>query len=105
VPGTFPALPCPKCCPFVAAVLLGCGTLPERHEMGVGMAAVSDDAIEALARTLVRQTILASGWYPSLPDKERQELIAQDMDQHWHLMVHEARKRLEQHGEASMSMS
>jgi hypothetical protein len=43
--------------------------------MDTGMAAVPDDKVEALARALVHQAILAAGWYPSLPDEEKQEFI------------------------------
>ena len=59
------------------------------------MAAIPDDEVEALARALVRQAILASGWYPGVPEEERQKLVEEDVERHWHLMVYEARKRLE----------
>ena len=65
------------------------------------MAEVSDDEVIALAKALLRQTILASGWYPSLPDAQRQKRIDQDVDQHWPLMVTDARKRLEKEGGGS----
>jgi hypothetical protein len=63
------------------------------------MASIPDDEVEKLARVLVRQTILASSWYPGVPDEERQQLIEQDVEQHWHLMTGEARKRLERDAE------
>ena len=59
------------------------------------MAEIPDDEVIALAKALLRQTILASGWYPSLNDAQRQKRIDQDVDQHWPLMVGDARKRLE----------
>ena len=31
-----------------------------------------------------------------MADQEREILIAQDIDRHWHLMIADARKRLEQ---------
>ncbi len=63
------------------------------------MAEISDDKVIALAKALLRQTILASGWYPSLRDAERQKRIDQDVDLHWPLMVADARKRLEEKGQ------
>jgi hypothetical protein len=60
------------------------------------MAMTADDEIEAKARALLRETIERAGWYPSLRRIEREKRIAQDVDLHWHLMVPEARKRLEQ---------
>jgi hypothetical protein len=59
------------------------------------MAEISDDEVITLAKALLRETILASGWYPSLPDAQRQKRIDQDVDQHWPLMMADARKRLE----------
>ena len=43
------------------------------------MAEISDDKVIALVKALLRQTILASGWYPSLPDAQRQKRIDQDV--------------------------
>jgi hypothetical protein len=60
------------------------------------MAEIPDDEVIAVAKALLRQTILASGWYPSLPDAQRQKRIDQDVDQHWPLMLRDARKRLEE---------
>lgn len=60
------------------------------------MATTGEDEIEATARALLRATIERSGWYPSLRRIEREKRIAQDVDLHWHLMLPEARKRLEQ---------
>ena len=59
------------------------------------MAEIPDDEVIALAKAILRQTILASGWYPSLQDADREKRIDQDVDQHWSLMVADARKRLE----------
>jgi hypothetical protein len=55
-----------------------------------------DEEIEAEARAMMRETIERSGWYPTLRKKERELLIEQDVDRHWHLMLSEARKRVEQ---------
>ena len=60
------------------------------------MTATRDHDVEAVAREMLRQTILKSGWYPALRGEERQKRINRDVDLHWHLMVSEARKRLEQ---------
>lgn len=60
------------------------------------MSEISDDEIEALARAMMRETIEASGWYPALRGEFRQTRIEEDVDRHWHLMIAEARKRLEQ---------
>lgn len=60
------------------------------------MAEIPDDEVIALAKAILRQTILASGWYPWLGDEERQKRIEQDVDLHWPLMLRDARKRLEQ---------
>ena len=63
---------------------------------GQRMAEIPDDEVIALAKALLRQTILASGWYPSLRDAQRQKRIDQDVDLHWPLMLRDARKRLEE---------
>jgi hypothetical protein len=57
---------------------------------------LSDDEVEAEARLLLREMIERSGWYPELQGKWREERIGQDVERHWHLMISEARKRLEQ---------
>jgi hypothetical protein len=54
-----------------------------------------DEEIAALARALLRETIERSGWYPALQGEERRKRIEKDVEQHWHLMVPEARKRRE----------
>jgi hypothetical protein len=65
------------------------------------MAEIPDDEVIALAKALLRQTILASGWYPSLADAQRQKRIDQDVDNHWPLMIAAARKRLEKERDGS----
>jgi hypothetical protein len=60
------------------------------------MTEARDDEIEALARAMLRETIERSGWYPLLQGEFRQERIKQDVELHWHLMINDARKRLEQ---------
>ncbi len=65
------------------------------------MADISDDEVIALAKALLRQTILASGWYPSLPDAQRQKRIDQDVDLHWPLMLRDARERLQEEQDGS----
>jgi hypothetical protein len=60
------------------------------------MAEAQDDEVEALARAMLRETIQRSGWYPSLKGEVRRLRIEQDVELHWHLMVNDARKRLEQ---------
>jgi hypothetical protein len=60
------------------------------------MSEITDHDIEAEARTMVREMIERSGWYPALRGEFRQARIDQDVEQMWHLMVADARKRLEQ---------
>ena len=48
---------------------------------------------------MLRETIENSGWYPELPRKQRLEQIEQDVERHWHLMIDQTRKRLEQRTE------
>jgi hypothetical protein len=55
-----------------------------------------DDEIEAEARAMVRRMIESSGWYPALRGEFRQARIDQDVERMWHLMLADARKRLEQ---------
>jgi hypothetical protein len=74
------------------------GTRPTRFA-GQGMTATRDHDVEALAREMLRQTILKSGWYPALKGEERQRRINRDVDLHWHLMLSEAQKRLGQRQE------
>ncbi|WP_160195410.1 hypothetical protein [Microvirga sp. BSC39] len=45
---------------------------------------------------MLRETIERSGWYPAVRGPERRQLIERDVEQHWHLMIAEARKALEQ---------
>jgi hypothetical protein len=54
-----------------------------------------DKEIEARARTLMRETIKRSGWYPAVRGPERRQPIERDVEQHWHLMIADARKALE----------
>lgn len=58
------------------------------------MATVNDEAIAAEARSLLRQQIQDSGWYPQLKEQYRLERIEQDVEQYWHLKIPEARQRL-----------
>lgn len=44
------------------------------------MAEIPDNEVIALAKALLRQTILASGWCPSLSDAQRQKRIDQDVE-------------------------
>ena len=46
------------------------------------MTEIRDNEVEALSRALSRQTILNSGWYPSLRDVERRKLIERDVNFH-----------------------
>ena len=59
-----------------------------------GRSPIPDDDIEAEARAMLRETIERSDWYPTLRREERELLIQQDVDRHWHLMIDEARRRL-----------
>ncbi|ANY77195.1 hypothetical protein BB934_02340 [Microvirga ossetica] len=58
--------------------------------------ALHDKEIEAKARSMLRETIERSGWYPALHGPKRKQLIERDVEQHWHLMTTDARKCLEQ---------
>jgi chemotaxis regulatin CheY-phosphate phosphatase CheZ len=60
------------------------------------MSETTDDQIEAEARAMVRRMIEESGWYPKLRGEFRQARIDQDIERMWHLMIGDARKRLEQ---------
>lgn len=53
-----------------------------------------DEEVEAEARTLIRQRIQDSGWYPDLHGEDRTRRIEEDVDRHWHLMIKEATRRL-----------
>lgn len=53
-----------------------------------------DDDIVAEARSLIRERIQESGWYPNFSREERSRLIEQDVERHWHLMIKEATRRL-----------
>jgi hypothetical protein len=45
---------------------------------------------------LMQRAAERSGWYPALDGPKRKQLIERDVEQHWHLMMTDARKRLEQ---------
>jgi hypothetical protein len=64
------------------------------------MGPIRDNEIEAEARALFRDAIERSGWYPDLRGQKRRERVEQDVNLHWHLMIQDARKRLEQRNEA-----
>ena len=53
-----------------------------------------DEDIEAETCALLRETIARSGWYPELPEGERERRIEQDVERHWHLVRDEAVSRL-----------
>lgn len=57
-------------------------------------ATLRGEEIEAEARTLIRQMIQNSGWYPGLQEEDRRRRIEEDVDRHWHLMIKEATRRL-----------
>jgi hypothetical protein len=63
---------------------------------GQMVAALHDKEIEDKARAMLRETIHRSGWYPALPETERQQFIERDVERHWHLMVSKATECLEQ---------
>jgi hypothetical protein len=63
---------------------------------GQMVTALHDKEIEATARAMLRETIERSGWYPALDGPKRKQLIERDVEQHWHLMMTDARQRLEQ---------
>jgi hypothetical protein len=59
---------------------------------------IQDEAVELVARAILRETIEHSGWYPNLIGEKRRKRIEEDVDQNWHLMMPDARKRLEERG-------
>jgi hypothetical protein len=63
---------------------------------GQMVTALHDKEIKAKACSMLRETIERSGWYPALHGPKRKQLIERDVEQHWHLMMTDARKRLEQ---------
>ncbi len=60
------------------------------------MPTITDEQVAAEARAMVRRMIEESGWYPKLRGEFRHARIEQDVDRMWHLMIADARKRLEQ---------
>jgi hypothetical protein len=64
------------------------------------MALIRDEQIEVEARAILRESIERSGWYSALRKKEREKLIQQDVERHWHLMIRDAVKQLEQRQKA-----
>jgi hypothetical protein len=60
------------------------------------MALIRGEQIEVEARAILRESIERSGWYSGLRKKEREKLIQQDVERHWHLMIRDAVKQLEQ---------
>jgi hypothetical protein len=58
------------------------------------VATIDAAAIEAEARSILRERIERSPWYPNLSDEDRSERIAHDVECYWPTMVHEAAKRL-----------
>jgi hypothetical protein len=56
---------------------------------------MDDKDVAALAKSLLRQQLLDSGWYPQLKGKFRLEQIEQDVERYWHLKIAEARQQLE----------
>jgi hypothetical protein len=60
------------------------------------MISIDDPRVEAEARTMLRETIEASGWYPDLRPETRAQRIEKDVDEMWRMMADAARERLEQ---------
>jgi hypothetical protein len=60
------------------------------------MTLIRDELIGAEARAMMRAAIEKSGWHPSLQGIARQRRIEKDIDLQWHLMLPQARERLEQ---------
>ena len=59
------------------------------------MATISNDEVEAEARSLLREQIGRSPWFrEGLSDDERRERIRLEVDVWWHLKVEEAARRL-----------
>jgi hypothetical protein len=58
------------------------------------MESIPDDEVELEARAILRETIQRSGWYPTLSERDRQAAIERDVDQHWPVMIREAKQRL-----------
>jgi hypothetical protein len=54
---------------------------------GQMVTALHDKEFEAKARSMLRETIERSGWYPALHGPKHQQLIERDVEQHWHLAL------------------
>ncbi len=54
------------------------------------MATISNDAVEALARQLLREQIERSAWFEGMTKEARAAAIAADVEQWWHLKEGEA---------------
>jgi hypothetical protein len=59
------------------------------------MVAFREVEMEAEARSILREAIQRSGWYPGLSEEMRNRRIEEDVDRNWPLMLADARKRLE----------
>jgi hypothetical protein len=57
--------------------------------------AIGVSEIEVTARTILRDRIERSPWYPNLSEEDRSERIAHDVECYWPTVINEAARRLE----------
>jgi hypothetical protein len=62
---------------------------------GEDVATISVSEIEVTARTILRDRIERSPWYPNLSEEDRSERIAHDVECYWPTVINEAARRLE----------
>jgi len=69
------------------------GRQQQRSGMDITSFGVSE--IEVTARTILRDRIERSPWYPNLSEEDRSERIAHDVECYWPTMINEAARRLQ----------
>ena len=62
---------------------------------GTDVATIGVSEIEVTARTILRDRIERSPWYPNLSEEDRSERIAHDVECYWPTVINEAARRLE----------
>ncbi|QRM33863.1 hypothetical protein [Microvirga sp. VF16] len=61
---------------------------------GEDAATIGVSEIEVTARTILRDRIERSPWYPNLSEEDRSERIAHDVECYWPTVINEAARRL-----------
>jgi len=67
----------------------------QQQRSGMDISPIGASEIEVTARTILRDRIERSPWYPNLSEEDRSERIAHDVECYWPTLIDEAARRLQ----------